>query len=214
MVIETRQRSTVQQPCGPRADRTAGPGGPGLGPEALEAVRRREPEALGEFFDAYFDRMYGLAYRLLGQHALAEDVLQEVFLKVHRAAPNLDPTRDPGPWLTAVTRNACREHWRRRRRRIDESSRTLDDGSGLGETLTSEDGGPEQDTLRAEEQRVLEDALMRLSPGLREVVVLHDYQGLNHEEIAKVLGTRSATVRKRYSRALARLRRFLRGVAG
>lgn len=158
--------------------------------------------------------MYGLAYRLLGRHALAEDVLQEVFLKIHRAAPEIDPTRDPGPWLTAVTRNACREHWRRLSRRIDQSSRTLDDGSGLGETLTSDDGGPEQDTLRAEQERVLGDALMRLSPGLREVVVLHDYQGLNHEEIAKLLGKRSATVRKRYSRALARLRRILRGVLG
>ena len=177
-------------------------------------MRRREPEALGEFFDAYFDQMYSLAYRLLGRHALAEDVLQEVFLKVHRAAPELDPTRDPGPWLTVVTRNACREHWRRRGRRIDDSSRTLDDGSRLGETLASEDGGPEQDTLRAEQERTLEDALMRLSAGLREVVVLHDYQGLNHEEIAKILGKKSATVRKRYSRALARLQRLLRGVLG
>jgi RNA polymerase sigma-70 factor (ECF subfamily) len=181
------------------------------GSRTLEAVRRRDREALGEFFEIYFDRLYNVAYRIVGEHALAEDVLQEVFLKVYRAADQLDPDRDPGPWLVTLTRNACREQWRRRRRRVDRRARSLDSGPGLRETLPAGDAGPEDATLRSERDRTVARALMKLPISLREIVVLHDYHGLTHDEIGRVVGARSATIRKRYSRALAGLREFLRG---
>jgi RNA polymerase sigma-70 factor (ECF subfamily) len=178
----------------------------------LDAVRRRDPKALGEFFEFYFDRLYNVAYRLVGEHARAEDVLQEVFLKVHRAAHQLDPERDPGPWLATLTRNACRERWRRKERRVDRHARSLDNGSGIQEILPAEGKGPEDETLRSERDRTIANALMKLPDALREVVVLRDYHGLAHEEIATVVGARVATVRKRYSRALAELRQHLKGV--
>jgi RNA polymerase sigma-70 factor (ECF subfamily) len=178
----------------------------------LEAVRRRDPEALGQFFELYFDRLYGVAYRLVGDHARAEDVLQDVFFKVHRAADQLDPERDPGPWLATLTRNACREWWRRAGRRADHRARSLDHGSGLPETLAAGGAGPEDATLRSERERAVVKALMRLPIALREVVVLRDYHEMAHEEIAGVVGARTATVRKRYSRALTELRQHLKGV--
>src|SRR5262245_15515908 len=69
---------------------------PSLTRAQLEAVRARDKDALGALFEAYFDRVYGLVRRLLGNVTLAEDVTQEVFLKVHRAAHRIDPDRDPG----------------------------------------------------------------------------------------------------------------------
>ena len=104
----------------------------------LEAVRRRDPEALGEFFEFYFDRLYNVAYRMVGDHTQAEDILQDVFLKVHRAANQLDPARDPGPWLTTLTRNACRERWRSAGRRVDQHARSLDNDANFHETLPAE----------------------------------------------------------------------------
>jgi RNA polymerase sigma-70 factor (ECF subfamily) len=178
----------------------------------LEAVRRRDPEALGEFFELYFDRLYNVAYRLLGDRAQAEDVMQETFFKVQRAADQLDPERDPGPWLATLTRNACREMWRRAGRRVEHQARSLDNGSGLHETLASGGRGPEDETLRSERNRTVVHALMKLPGPLREVVVLRDYHGMAHEEIAGVVGARTATVRKRYSRALTQLRHHLDGV--
>ena len=180
----------------------------------LEAVRRRDPEALGDLFEFYFDRLYTVAYRLVGEHARAEDVLQEVFLKVHRAAHQLDPERDPGPWLATLTRNACRERWRRQGRRVERGARSLDDGSGIQEKLSAEGKGPEDETLRSERDRTVASALMKLPGTLREVVVLRDYHGLAHDEIATVVGARGSTVRKRYSRALAELRKYLKDVIG
>jgi RNA polymerase sigma-70 factor (ECF subfamily) len=182
------------------------------GARLLRAVRRRDPEALGEFFELYFDRLYSVAYRLTGERATAEDVMQEVFLKVHRAADQLDPERDPGPWLATLTRNACRERWRRTGRRAEGHARSLDNGSGLRETLPGEEEDPEDSTLRSERDRAVANALMRLPGELREVVMLRDYLGLPHEQIAIVVGARGAAVRKRYSRALAELRQLLKDV--
>jgi RNA polymerase sigma-70 factor (ECF subfamily) len=102
--------SPARQPCG-RPSRST-----------LEAVRRRDGDALGALFDTYFDRLFGFAYRLLGDHSAAQEVTQEVFLKVHRAAHQIDPERDPGPWLMTIARNACREHWRKRRRGVERHS--------------------------------------------------------------------------------------------
>jgi RNA polymerase sigma-70 factor (ECF subfamily) len=169
----------------------------------LEAVRRRDPEALAEFFEAHFDRLYNLAFRLVGEHSLAEDVLQEVFLKVHRAAAQLDPDRDPGPWLATITRNACREQWRGRRRHVEGKESIEADLPDDGSTSA------EAETLRNERERRVGRALMRLPEGLREVVVLRDFHGLAHEEVAGVVGAKIAAVRKRYSRALAELRHYL-----
>jgi RNA polymerase sigma-70 factor (ECF subfamily) len=178
----------------------------------LEAVRRRDPEALGEFFEFYFDRLYNVAYRMVGDHARAEDILQEVFLKVHRAANQLDPARDPGPWLTTLTRNACRERWRSAGRRVDRHARSLDNDANFHETLPAEGDDPEDQTLQSERGRAVATALMKLPGTLREVVVLRDFHGMAHDEIADVVGARSSTVRKRYSRALGELRTHLKGL--
>jgi len=92
-----------------------GSGRPPAAPELvaeLERVRAREPEALAAFFERHFDRVYGLVYRLLGDRTIAEDMTQEVFLKVHRAAHQIDPARDPVPWLVTIAHNACRDLWR------------------------------------------------------------------------------------------------------
>ncbi|RKZ14526.1 hypothetical protein DRQ50_08825, partial [bacterium] len=85
---------------------------PAIEPEVLRGVQRGEAEALGTLFEACFDDLYGLAYRMLGNHAAAEDAMQEVFIKLHRGAGSLDPERDPRPWLRTVTANHCRDHHR------------------------------------------------------------------------------------------------------
>ncbi len=113
-----------------------------LSRETLEAVCRREPDALAVLFEHCFDAVYSLAYRLTGERTVAEDVSQEVFLKVHKAAAQLDPSRDPGPWLTAITYNACREHWRSRGHRLFSRARSLDGETNQGRVLSQWKAGP------------------------------------------------------------------------
>ena len=180
--------------------------------ETLEAVCRREPEALAALFEHCFDQVYSLAYRLTGEKAAAEDISQEVFLKVHKAAAQLDPLRDPGPWLLAITYNACREHWRSRGHRLFNRARSLDGETKQRDALANGNRDPERAAEAGEREELVMRALMKLPERMRAIVVLHDYEGMSHEEIARVTKTGHAAVRKSYSRALARLRDELKEV--
>ncbi len=192
------------------AQHAARRGGEPLEPRILEGVRERDPAALAAFFERYFDQVFGLSFRLLGERSAAEDLTQDVFLKIHRGAHQLDPSRDPTPWVVAITYNACRDFWRSRTYRMGRRSASLDDeDSGLATRLTAGTHEPEQDLLRGERERLVQEAIARLPEGLRTAIVLHDYEGLSHQEIAEVTGVRHAAARKRYSRALAALGRML-----
>jgi RNA polymerase sigma-70 factor (ECF subfamily) len=177
--------------------------------EELERVRDRDPEALGRFFDRYFDRIYGLAHRMLGDPNAAEDVSQEVFLKVHRAVDRLDVDRDPMPWLAAITANACRELWRGKHHKAAGRSVPLDDLADWERRHPVSGDSPERDLLSAERAAVVQGAIRELPEKLREVLVLHDWEGLSHQEIAERLDASYAAIRKRYSRALAALAKRL-----
>jgi RNA polymerase sigma-70 factor (ECF subfamily) len=183
-----------------------------LSREVLSAVRRRDPAALSQLYEAHFDRVFALAFRLLGERAAAEDTTQEVFLKVYRAAHRLDPDRDPGPWLTTITYNVCRDHWRSRSHRMSRDSTSVDEHPGLLEALTGGEPSGEERLIDDERDRLVQKAINRLPMDLRAVVVLHEYHGLNHLEIAEVVKASHAAVRKRYSRALEQLGTMLKDV--
>jgi len=187
-------------------------GGSGLPRALLDAVRRREPDALAELFDTCFGRVYSLAHRLTNSREQAEDVTQEVFLKVYNAADQLDPARDPAPWLATITWNACREHWRSRGHRQDRQTATIDGDDGMSERLVNGKRSPERRVVNGERQALVEQAIQRLPEAMRSVVLLHDFEGLSHAEIAETTGESHAAVRKRYSRALTRLHDELKDV--
>jgi RNA polymerase sigma-70 factor (ECF subfamily) len=182
-------------------------------PEEGRRVQARDPEALGRLFERHFDRLFALAHRLTGSHAAAEDVVQEAFLRLHRSAGRLDPARDPGAWLTTIVVNLCRDRWRSGAHRIERRSAPLD-AAALGGALPSAPASdePEAVLLRSERERLVHEALLELPPDLREVVVLRDWQGLGHEEIAALCGISHAAARKRYSRGLERLGALLEEV--
>jgi len=168
---------------------------------------------MGEFFEYYFDRVFGLVLRLLGDRAAAEDVTQEVFFKVYRAAHQLDLARDPGPWLTAIAYNACRDLWRSSAYRMSGRSSSIDD-EAIAAPLVSTAGDPEHDVLMHERERLVRRALAELPEQLRTPVMLYDYQGMSHQEIATLLGIEHTAARKRYSRALAALAKLLKDSLG
>ncbi len=177
----------------------------------LEAIRRRDRDALGTLFEVYFDRLFALLYRLLGHRSAAEDAIQEVFLKVHHGASTLDPRRDPGPWLVTIATNVCRDYWRSGLHRLVDSSTSIDDNLRLRETLAQGTPDPEQDAAASERAALVQAAILRLPEAMRVVVVLRVYEGLDYDEIAAALGTSEAAARKRFSRGLDRLGKILRG---
>ena len=187
---------------------------PPLDSAVLERVRSRDPEALGILFERYFDAVYALVYRLLGERPAAEDAASEVFLKVYRAAHQLDPGRDPAPWLMTIATNVCRDLWRSGAYRMSRRQASALDEPSVEARLTSGANEPERDALASERERLVHEALQQLPTQLRLAVVLHDWQGMNHQEIAAALGLEHAAARKRYSRALAALAKLLEGKLG
>ncbi len=177
----------------------------------MERVRHREPEALGLLFERYFDAVFGLVFRLLGDRAAAEDATSEVFFKVYRAAHRIDPSRDPAPWLMTIATNVCRDLWRSGAFRMSRRSDSVEDETGVATRLASRTPGPEHEMITSERERLVQDALNELPEPLRTAIVLHDWMGMSHQEIAAATGIEHAAARKRYSRALAALAKRLEG---
>ena len=178
----------------------------GLDRATLERVRARDPDALAAFFERYFDRVYGLVFRMLGDRGQAEDAAADVFLKVARSADRLDPARDPMPWLATIAANSCRDLWRSGAERMRRSSVEIDDPALK---LSSGRNDPVEDALRDERERAVREAVDALPEDLRESVLLYDYAGMSHEDIARTLGVTHDAARKRHSRALAALGKAL-----
>jgi RNA polymerase sigma-70 factor (ECF subfamily) len=204
--------STVQGWAAPLAG-PAGPAGPGGSREQLERVRAREPRALEEFFEAYFDRVYSLVYRLLGDRTRAEDAAQDVFLKAYRSVDRIDVERDPWGWLSTIATNTCRDLWRSGADRMGRKAVDVDDPA-VRDALSTGRNDPEHDLDRSERESIVQAALAELPEDLRMSVLLFDYAGVSHEEIAQMLGISHDAARKRHSRALAALGRLLEGRLG
>jgi RNA polymerase sigma-70 factor, ECF subfamily len=160
-------------------------------------------------FERYFDRLYGMVFRMLGDRGATEEALQEIFLKVHRGAPSLDPARDPGPWLITIAANTVRDLWRSSAYRFERASSSLEADQGLVDQLPSSAPDPEKDTLTAERAEIVQRAIQSLRPSFREIVILREYEGLSYDQIAAITGENPTAVRKRYSRALDELGRYV-----
>ena len=140
------------------------------------------------------------AYRLLGSLPDAQDVSQEVFLRLYRNLGKVESTGSLSAWLYRVTSNAC--HDARRRKRPESPVEFAED---LRDTVAD----PHQAAAEAERRRVLSMSLRRLPPKERDALVLRDLEGLSTEEVARALGTSTATVRSQVSKARVKVREFV-----
>ena len=156
-----------------------------------------------EIVERHSDRVYRLAYRLTGNRHDAEDLTQEVFVRVFRRLETYTPGTFEG-WLHRITTNLFLDQARRRQRiRFD----TLSDERAR--SLLSALPGPHDAVADRMFDDDVEDALAALPPDFRVAVVLCDVEGLPYDEIADILGAKLGTVRSRIHRGRAMLRRAL-----
>ena len=162
----------------------------------LARARRGDAAAFALLLRADDESHRRLAYRLLGDRAAMDDVLQEAYLRAYRALPRFRGGAAFGTWLYRIVYNACLDELRRGRSRREVA-------------LHEQPAGVSPDGV--EEQLDLERALAALPPELRAVVLLVDAEGLSYDEAAEVLGVASGTIGSRLSRARAALRDALEG---
>jgi RNA polymerase sigma-70 factor (ECF subfamily) len=171
-------------------------------PDLLGRLRRGEPGAFEDLVIAHQHRVYGLALRMLGRPAEAEDVAQEVFFRAHRGLAGFRGDARLSTWLHTICSRLCLTRLAERRQRGDPDDTAL-------ATLADGRAGPEEHAARGELATALQAALDRLDPERRLVVLLRDVEGLAYEEIAAALDLPVGTVRSRLSRARAELRERL-----
>ena len=195
--------------------------------EALGRLVRRcmagDPEAWQELVVSQHRRIYAICYRFTGSGTDAEDLTQEVFLKLYRNLASFDVERGSfQTWITTLARNLLVDHFRRTR--LERASDSLDasfsgdnDGARVANRmaeLTDPHPSPETHAAGMELRVRIQQALAQLSPELREAVILRDLEDMDYKEIAQVLRIPEGTVKSRISRGRGELARLLHRIEG
>lgn len=173
-----------------------------------------DDHAWQQIVESQHRRVYGICYRFTGSTSDAEDLTQDVFLKIYRNLKTFDLERGSfQSWLTVLTRNLLVDHFRRTR--AEQTTHSLDagwdepDSMSPAESIEGREIGPLERSITSELQAVVQKALLKVSPELREAVILRDLNDMDYKEIAQVLKIPEGTVKSRISRGRVELAKLL-----
>jgi RNA polymerase sigma-70 factor (ECF subfamily) len=177
-------------------------------PDLDLAQRHRygDAAAFEEVYRSHAKMVFNLTLRMAGNVEEAEDLTQEIFLRIHRHLGRFNGRSTLKTWIYRVTLNYCRSKLGRRRY---PTQPLAEENEGEGAELVDTGRSPEDLTLAHDAGRQVAEALRQVKPRFREAVVLRDLQGLSYEEIAEILDIRIGTVRSRIARGRERLRVLL-----
>ncbi len=168
-----------------------------------------------EIVQRYHRRIYNICYRFAGSGDDAEDLTQEVFIKMYRTLQSYDLERGAFmTWVTTITRNLLVDHFRKSKQdrmtdSIDSAPSEHEDAMPLSEQIQDSALTPDARAQSREVKETVHKALQKLSPDLREAVILRDLQDMDYKEIAVVLKVPEGTVKSRINRGRAELARLL-----
>ena len=175
----------------------------------VEKCLKGEETAWEDLIKAHTRRVFSICYRFTNKDSEAQDLTQEVFLRVFK---NLRSFRaGEGSfvvWLTRLTRNLLIDHYRRTR--YERATDSIEDQMPALEEKTATLGRADGILAGREASEMLQGALQKLSPELRETVILRDIEELEYREIAEVLSVPEGTVKSRLNRGRAELARLLK----
>lgn len=182
---------------------------------AIDALVERclsgDQEAWAEIVRIHRRKVFNLAYKFVGRHDEAEDLTQDIFLRIFKALHTFDRRANFQTWLISISRNLCIDHYRSRRKERETMARDVD-----ASTLTppARERGPEGQLEQRDVRELVRAALAGLPPGLREAVVLRDLQEFSYIEIADRLNIPEGTVKSRINRGRLELARQVRRLQG
>jgi RNA polymerase sigma-70 factor (ECF subfamily) len=184
--------------------------------QAANLLQQNTPESVEKALALLQNTVYSFSMKVCGHTEDAEDTMQEVLF---RSLPHLAKIKEPqalSVWLYTVTRNRC---WRMRRKSagapkemvaLDE---LMPDEAELGRMLADASQGPEVNAMQAEQAQLLHKAVLHVPPQLRMVLVLHDMEELDTDQVATILGLKTGTVRVRLHRARLLVRKQMAHLA-
>ncbi len=159
----------------------------------------------------YRRKVFNVAYKFVGRQEEAEDLTQDIFLKVFKSLGTFDRRANFQTWLISVSRNLCIDHYRSVRQERQAIDHTVDPNEL---TPASHEPGPVAAIEQQDRVELLREALAALSASLRTAVVMRDIQELSYQEIADKLGLPEGTVKSRINRGRTELARQIRKMRG
>jgi RNA polymerase sigma-70 factor (ECF subfamily) len=178
-------------------------------PELVKRCLTGDDVAWAALLQGHTRKIYNLCYRFTGRTGESEDLTQEVFIKVFQTLRTFNSAQGSFvTWLNRVARNHLVDHYRRTKK--DRATSSLEDEEGGVEAKPSPSAEPTAHVEARERKELLQRGLERLSPDLREAVILRDLQDLDYAEIAQVLGVPEGTVKSRINRGRLELARVLK----
>ena len=193
----------------------ADPAAPSSSGDAIEALIQRclhgDQAAWDLIVRQYWRKVFNVAYKFVGRHDEAEDLAQEIFLKIFKSLDTFDRRANFQTWLISVSRNLCIDHYRSVRKERETIDRDVD-ANEL--TPTSHEPGPVAALEQRDRVTLLRRALAELPETLRTAVMMRDIRELSYQEIADQLRLPEGTVKSRINRGRTELARQIRKLRG
>ncbi len=164
-------------------------------------LRQRDRGACQELIQRYHQAVFGYLRSMGADQSLADDLTQETYAKAWKNIDRLKDARSARAWLLSIARNELRQWARRRQPELMEMDELKERDTG--------EAHPDEQSAQREQDQQLASLICRLDAPLREVVVLHYFQGLSLREAGGVQGVPAGTIKSRLNRALVRLRELL-----
>jgi RNA polymerase sigma-70 factor (ECF subfamily) len=187
-------------------DQPAAPPVPDIN-ELITRCLQGDQEAWEQIVRQHWRKVFNLAYKFVGRHDEAEDLTQDIFLKIFKALHTFDRRANFQTWLISISRNLCIDHYRSVRKERQTMARDID-ANDLAPV--SPDRGPYGQLEQLDLKDTIKRALAHLPPALREAVMLRDLQEFSYQEIAAKLRLPEGTVKSRINRGRLELARQLR----
>lgn len=177
--------------------------------QLIERCLTGEDAAWEDLVKVYTRRVYAVCYRFTGTDGEAQDLTQEVFLRVFKTLKSFRSGEGSfSVWLNRLTRNLLIDNYRRTK--LERATNSIEDQLLTLEQTVAGSGRTDSMLAGREASELLQGALQKLSPDLRETVILRDIEELEYREIAEVLNVPEGTVKSRLNRGRAELARILR----
>jgi RNA polymerase sigma-70 factor (ECF subfamily) len=177
-------------------------------PDSLvERCLEGDQAAWNEIVRQHWRKVFNVAYKFVGKHDEAEDLTQDIFLKIFKSLDTFDRRANFQTWLISISRNLCIDHYRSVRKERQTIARDVD---STDLQPASSERGPYAAAEHQDLRELLRIALGRLPATLRTAVVLRDLQELSYQEIADRLGLPEGTVKSRINRGRLELARQLK----
>jgi RNA polymerase sigma-70 factor (ECF subfamily) len=169
-------------------------------------------QVMENILNEYLKSVYNYAYRIAGNKNDAEDITQETFIKIWKNFKKINENKNLKAWIFAIARNTIIDHLRKRKNisfsQLDEQDNE-DEKNYFSENIADVEPLPDEIFERKELKEELKEALAKIRPDFREIILLHYVEDLTFEEIAKIVEKPLNTVKSHHRRSLSEIRKLL-----